>query len=116
MTIAVSAQASSDNLRGIGAMLAAMAAFVINDAMMKVAAADLPTGQVIFLRGLIMVPALAALPDRERNTGHPGTLRRPGILCAVRAPRSAAALLYLRRCSTCRSRTAPPSCSSHPWL
>ena len=61
MTAAVPAQASSENLRGIAAMLAAMGAFVINDTAMKLAAAELPTGQLIFLRGLMIVPVLGAL-------------------------------------------------------
>lgn len=75
-------------------MLAAMAAFVANDAMMKQAATELPTGQVIFLRGVIMVPALAALLI---VTAAPGTLRalgRPAIL-ARSAAEVGAALLYL---------------------
>lgn len=94
MGIAVPVQASSDNLRGIGAMLAAMAAFVLNDAMMKQAATELPTGQVIFLRGVIMVPALAAFlivtaaPGTLRALGHPAILARS-------AAEVGAALLYL---------------------
>lgn len=75
-------------------MLAAMAAFVINDAMMKLAATDLPTGQVIFLRGLIIVPVLTAL--MLANTTHITLemLRRPGILARC-AAEVAAAILYL---------------------
>jgi drug/metabolite transporter (DMT)-like permease len=94
VTIAVPAQASSDNLCGIGAMLAAMAAFVVNDAMMKLAAADLPTGQVIFLRGLIVVPVLAALMLTSATPTTLEMLRRPGILARCVAE-VAAAVLYL---------------------
>jgi len=94
VSIAVPAQASSDNLRGIGAMLAAMAAFVVNDAMMKLAAADLPTGQVIFLRGLIIVPVLAALMLTSATPATLEMLRRPGILARCVAE-VAAAVLYL---------------------
>ena len=94
MSIAVPAQSSSDNLRGIGAMLAAMAAFVVNDAMMKLAAADLPTGQVIFLRGLIIVPVLAALMLASATPTTWDMLRRPGILARCVAE-VAAAILYL---------------------
>ena len=75
-------------------MLAAMAAFVVNDAMMKLAAADLPTGQVIFLRGLIVVPALGALMLASATPATLGLLRRPGIL-ARGAAEVAAAILYL---------------------
>jgi drug/metabolite transporter (DMT)-like permease len=94
VTIAVPAQASSDNLRGIGAMLAAMAAFVVNDAMMKLAATDLPTGQVIFLRGLIIVPVLAALMLASATRTTLEMLCRPGILARCVAE-VAAAILYL---------------------
>ncbi len=94
MTIAAPAQASSDNLRGIGAMLAAMAAFVVNDAMMKLAAAGLPTGQVIFLRGLLIVPVLAALMLASATPATLEMLRRPGILARCVAE-VAAAVLYL---------------------
>jgi drug/metabolite transporter (DMT)-like permease len=61
VTAAVPAQASSENLRGIAAMMAAMGAFVINDTAMKLASPELPTGQLIFVRGLLIVPVLGAL-------------------------------------------------------
>ena len=52
----------SDNIRGILAMLASMAVFVINDLLMKIAAGHLPTGEAIFLRGgclqLLWAPSL----------------------------------------------------------
>ena len=95
MSIAVPAQASSDNLRGIGAMLAAMAAFVVNDAMMKLAAADLPTGQVIFLRGAHHRSRAGRAHARQRHAGHAASC------CAARNPvrgawpRWRAAILYL---------------------
>ena len=94
MSIAVPAQTSSDNLRGIGAMLAAMAAFVINDAMMKLAAAELPTGQLIFLRGLMIIPVLGALAAATAAPGTMRAFRHPGILARCVAE-IGAALLYL---------------------
>lgn len=75
-------------------MLAAMAAFVANDAMMKQAATELPTGQVIFLRGVIMVPALAAFLFATAAPGALRALGRPAIL-ARSATEVGAALLYL---------------------
>jgi drug/metabolite transporter (DMT)-like permease len=48
------------NLRGILAMCAAMALFVANDTLVKLAAAELPTHQILFLRG-IMASALVAM-------------------------------------------------------
>lgn len=44
-----------NNLRGILAMLVSMAAFVANDALVKLASGILPMGQVIFLRGVCTV-------------------------------------------------------------
>src|SRR5262245_27115985 len=52
MTLAVPAPALSDNLRGVLAMLAAMGSLIVNDCFVKLAAAELPTGEAIFLRGL----------------------------------------------------------------
>jgi len=44
--------ASSDNLRGIVAMAAAMASFVIGDSIIKFAGQELPPGEMMFVRGL----------------------------------------------------------------
>lgn len=52
MSLALPLRTRSDNLRGILAMLAAMGSLIFNDAFLKMAAAELPTGQAIFLRGL----------------------------------------------------------------
>ena len=43
----------SANVLGIVAMLAAMATFIVGDASMKLASERLPTGEAMFLRGLI---------------------------------------------------------------
>lgn len=75
-------------------MLAAMAAFVVNDAMMKLAATDLPTGQVIFLRGLIIVPVLTALMLASATRTTLEMLYHPGILARCVAE-VAAAIIYL---------------------
>lgn len=55
MTVAVPASARSENIRGILQMLAAMAVFVLNDTLVKLAAAHVPTGEAIFVRGLFTV-------------------------------------------------------------
>src|SRR5205823_4131167 len=49
----VATYARSENRRGITAMLAATAVFVVNDTLIKIAAEALPTGEAIFLRGLL---------------------------------------------------------------
>lgn len=51
----------ANNLRGIAAMLGAMAAFVLNDALVKLAAGAMPMGEVIFLRGLVTIFLCLAL-------------------------------------------------------
>jgi drug/metabolite transporter (DMT)-like permease len=94
VSIAFPARASPDNLRGITAMLAAMAAFVVNDAMMKLASAELPTGQLMFLRGLFVVPVLAGLAMATAAPATLRALRHPGILARCFAE-VAAAVLYL---------------------
>ena len=43
---------STSNLRGIGFMLAGAGTFVLNDSLMKIALADLPPYQVLFMRGV----------------------------------------------------------------
>jgi drug/metabolite transporter (DMT)-like permease len=58
--------ARSDNLRGILAMLAAMGSLIVNDSFLKLAAAELPTGQAILLRGVfttLLCVALIAATD-----------------------------------------------------
>ena len=52
MTLAVPAPTRSDSVRGIMSMLAAMAVFVFNDTLVKLAAAHIPIGEAIFVRGL----------------------------------------------------------------
>src|SRR5262245_19229052 len=52
MSPAISSPARSDTLRGILAMLAAMGSLIVNDTFLKLAAAELPTGEAIFLRGV----------------------------------------------------------------
>src|SRR5262245_24446056 len=61
MSLVLPATTRSDNIRGILAMLASMAVFVVNDTLMKIAAGHLPTGEAIFLRGLFTTVLGAAL-------------------------------------------------------
>lgn len=58
---AVHAHDPANNVRGILAMLVAMAAFVGNDALMKLAADMMPMGQAIFLRGIVTTLLCLAL-------------------------------------------------------
>ncbi|MFN3746825.1 MAG: DMT family transporter [Hyphomicrobiaceae bacterium] len=49
--------AATSNVRAIVAMLAGQASFTFNDALIKLAAAGLPGGQAIFLRGVMAIAA-----------------------------------------------------------
>jgi drug/metabolite transporter (DMT)-like permease len=53
------------NTKGILAMLAAMALFIFGDAIMKLSASSVPTGESIFLRGLIAVSIIWTLVARS---------------------------------------------------
>ena len=46
-----SARRMTDNLRGILAVLVGSTAFVLNDALVKLVSAELPSGEIIILRG-----------------------------------------------------------------
>ena len=74
----------SDNARGALFMTAAMAAFVLNDTLMKLLSGDLPLFQAIFLRGLLTTLAFALIAWSM------GALRLPALngdrwLVALRA-------------------------------
>jgi drug/metabolite transporter (DMT)-like permease len=53
------------NTKGILAMLAAMALFIFNDAIMKLSAGSVPTGESIFLRGMIALSVIWTLVLRS---------------------------------------------------
>lgn len=53
--------AVSDNLRGAGFMVIAMAAFTMGDACMKAVAGQMPLYQAVTLRGFITLPLLALI-------------------------------------------------------
>ena len=54
------AKAMTDNLRGILAVLVGSTAFVLNDAMVKLVSAELPSGEIIILRGMLATAMLMA--------------------------------------------------------
>ena len=70
---------TSHNQRGIATMVAAMAFFVVNDALVKLASASLPTAQLVFLRGLITT-ALLLVATFAMGHWRPGVaLRSPAV-------------------------------------
>lgn len=73
MSLALPAQVRSDNMRGIAAMLTAMAVFVINDTLMKIATGYMPVGEAIFLRGVfltILCGSLLVSSGKLRTLSH----------------------------------------------
>ncbi len=75
--------------RGILAMIASMAMFIVNDALVKVVSARLPTDQIIFLRGLaacamVLVLLLIIHPHAFRLISSPG-IRLVGVRATVDA-------------------------------
>jgi drug/metabolite transporter (DMT)-like permease len=68
------------NRRGIIAMLAAMTLFTANDTLVKVAAADLPPGQIMAVRGVFAVILVFALVMGRSEVRHLRELRQPIVL------------------------------------
>ena len=50
----------TDNLRGIIAVLISSVAFVLNDVCVKLASDELPSGEIIIVRGVLATAMLAA--------------------------------------------------------
>lgn len=73
---------SAHNLRGILLMLASMALFAVEDMFIKIAARDIPSGQIILIAGLFGLPPFlimarrAGLPVLSRAALHPAVLAR----------------------------------------
>jgi drug/metabolite transporter (DMT)-like permease len=55
----------SENLTGILLMLAAMALFAVEDLFLKLAAADLPIGQIILISGALGLPVFVGMAWRQ---------------------------------------------------
>ena len=92
----------SENRRGIAGMVASMMLFICNDALIKHVSESLPTGQIIFLRGLsatVLIAALALGLGAWRQM--PAVIDRPVLLRA--ASIRWARFFICWRCSTCRS-------------
>lgn len=61
MTTSIAAAGSTANRRGIAAMALGMVSFVANDALIKLVSVSLPSGQLIFIRGLFAIALLLAM-------------------------------------------------------
>ncbi|MDB5649121.1 MAG: ribN 2, partial [Hyphomicrobiales bacterium] len=73
-------QQAIDNKRGMLAMIAAMAAFAINDAMMKYLAASLPVSEIMLLRGIVAAVLIAGVMWRTGDLVHFHEARRGPVL------------------------------------
>ncbi|MDR0809482.1 MAG: DMT family transporter [Gemmobacter sp.] len=71
---------SKDNLRGIVLMVASMAGFAIEDMFVKLAAADLPTGEIMLLLSLFGTPAFIWLAHRQGGRFWSRDALDPGLL------------------------------------
>lgn len=73
-----------DNLKGIGWMVAAMAAFALEDAFVKAATRQIPIGEVLVLFGLGGMIAFAAFPRRGgAGLFHQAAVSRPMLVRAA---------------------------------
>ncbi|GAB4284969.1 MAG: DMT family transporter [Roseovarius sp.] len=73
--------ARSDNLTGALLMIASMAAFTINDTMMKAMAGEVPLFQLLFLRGILTTAAVAVIAVRTGALGARPPRRDWGLIC-----------------------------------
>lgn len=88
--------ALSDNLRGALFMSASMAGFIVNDALMKSFAGELPLYQAIFLRGCLATALIAMLATARGAFRLELVSRRDGALIGLRSfAEIAATLCYL---------------------
>lgn len=83
----------TDNLKGILAMLASSAGFVANDATIKFVTAELPNGQIIFLRGLVATALMGLVTSILGGWRSPLVLLRPAM--AMRLLAAALATLFV---------------------
>ena len=69
----------TDNLRGILAILASATGFVVNDSLVKLATSELPTGEIIVLRGTMATLILAIAATITRSWRPPRVLMQPAM-------------------------------------
>jgi drug/metabolite transporter (DMT)-like permease len=83
----------TDNTKGILAILTSVFGFVINDALIKLATAELPTGEIIFVRG-VMATLIIGVATTWAGAWRPmSVLTQPAL--AVRILASAGATMFI---------------------
>lgn len=93
-TVPPSAAALRANARGIRSMVGAMACFIVNDSLVKLASASMPAGQLIFVRGLMASLLVLAVIRATGVTLRPAQLAR-GWVAGRAAIDAVASLTYL---------------------
>ncbi len=73
------AATQDNNRRGILLMMLAVLGLIVNDTLMKLACEELPVGQAIFLRGLILIPVLAAAAWQTGALHHIRVALQPAV-------------------------------------
>lgn len=82
------------NVRGILAMLLAMACLIVNDTLIKLASTSLPTGEIIFLRGLVATTLMILITMASRGAGNMRALLSGAVLLRA-AAESLAAITFI---------------------
>ena len=85
----------TDNLRGILAVLIASTAFVMNDALVKLVSAELPSGEIIVVRGLLATGMLTVGVFALRATRPLSILFTPMMLVRLLAAAGATVFIVL---------------------
>lgn len=81
-----------DNSRAIAAMTLSSAGFILNDTLVKIAADDLPLGQILLVRGLFCILFMGAACYATGAYRHFSSLRHPTVL--IRSLAEALATLF----------------------
>lgn len=83
----------SENVKGVLAMLASAAGFVVNDATIKVVTTELPDGQIIFLRGLVATALMGLVTSILGGWRSPRVLLQPAMVIRLLAAALATLLI-----------------------
>ena len=83
----------TDNLKGILAILASALGFVVNDGLIKLATTELPTGEIIFTRGVMATILLGVATSLTGAWRPPAVLLQPAMV--ARLVTSAGSTLFI---------------------
>ena len=93
---AIAADVATSNARAMAAMVGSQAVLTVNDALMKLAAQEVPGGEAIFIRGLVTTALAAGLALALGSfRGWPSLARQWHLVAMRNAGEVGATLLYL---------------------